>query len=116
MTDLEMVTACALAMGLEPYSLNGTAQHCGSDGIYVADKMQGRGYSYYSPLIEDEQAMALEDWLIERGELIYGRNTMLFNSYDGRESAQYPVMNKAMLRRAICECVAKIASGREGES
>ncbi len=113
MNDLEMVTACALAMGLEPYALNGIAQQCGSDGIYVADKMQGRGYSYYSPLREDAQAMGL----VKRFEVKLTKRP----KYETWRAVSYSRDNEVIstgtdrdLNRAIVECVSKLRSAGGG--
>lgn len=104
MTDLEMTRLCAEAMGME-------IERESVDGLYARDDPRLK-WCIFDPLHDDAQAMALEDWLIERGELIYGRNTMIFNSYDGIFSAQYPVMNKQLRRRAIVECVSKMQASK----
>lgn len=109
MTDFEITKLCAEAMGYPP-ALTYT------DGL-VDERWFHLpfGAAMYDPLHDDAQAMALEDWLIERGELSYGRNTMIFNPFDGG-SFQFPVMNKPMRRSAICECVARIQNAATSKS
>ena len=63
MTDLEIVRACADAMGLRAF------QHYRmKDCIEVSEDGTGRGAYLYNPLTSDEQAMAL----VKRLELRIG--------------------------------------------
>lgn len=61
----------------------------------------------YDPLHDDRQAMALEDWLCERGALTYCNKTVIFTPYKG-DSWTHEYGHSEGRRRCICECVAKM--------
>lgn len=105
MTDLEVTKLCAKAaeLGFEP----------DNNGHYFDE--EGSSRSYW-PLTNEEQAGALVDWLIERGELTFGRapgttkrSAMWFLPW-GKDGGAYLwfTPDKESRRRGICECVVKI--------
>ncbi len=69
----------------------------------------------WNPLHDDAQAMALEDWLLERGKLMFNsrQQQMIFSSWDIHDEPfarkYYDARGR---RRAICECVAKMYGER----
>lgn len=96
MTDLEMLQACAVAIGHKIYHVTHVSVHTEEDG-------------YYSPLENDAQAMALVkkiklsvlsgecddgDWMVTGGEKL---------GYFGKD---------ADLNRAIVTCVAKFQESK----
>ena len=126
MTDLEMTRACAEAMGWK---------HLGAVGVEPPKRgepdpkglwclsggndwwVNPQGYNVCAPcsgipdpLHDDAQAMALEDWLIERGVLQFSKHWLTFSlGGDHYHEFQFPLDgSKERRRRAICECVAKM--------
>ena len=80
MTDLEMIKRCAEKFGFEVYE---DQSQWGLDAPAVACKLgilSGQCI-VYNPLTDDAQAMALEDWLIERGHLHYEDGNSMFYEY-----------------------------------
>lgn len=79
-------------------------------------------YPPWNPLRDDAQAMALEDWLLERGNISYTSPIFLnndsrklrFYGYDDTELS-LKWHDRATRRRAICLCVARMQQAREGE-
>ena len=109
MTDYELSTACAIAMGHEPYRAipGGVIQHCSDTGIYIVYDFPPDSYSAYDPLIDDRQAMALVkkfkpgiSWN-EIGDDLHEWNVSL---YRGIEVPSICAWN-SNLNRAIVECV-----------
>ena len=98
MTDLEITRLCAEAMGLleRRYGKN--------------DEVSWVVPGEYDPLHDDAQAMALEDWLAERGTVVfeYGHYCHFdFTNQDG-ETTHLPCANREQRRRCAVECVAKM--------
>lgn len=118
MTDLELTKLCAEALRLRVVKGGGTLvtphwriQHF-AGGQEVGEWMdRWKDGDVYDPLHDDAQAMALEDWLIERGDLSYinlkgGVQDMTWRS---REHSFHKMFNNREARkRAIVECVAKM--------
>lgn len=101
LSDIEMVRACAVAMGGEVSDAN--------DGLHIFLDDE-----WFDPLIHDAQAFALVDRL----------NLEIYRDYQGAGNCLVRVSGQPRtntlsrnLRRAICECVANIARKRgEGEA
>ena len=104
MTDLELTKLCAEAMGYPPPN---------DDFSYEDDEGSVR---WYTPLIDDAQAMAL----VKKLDLRIGQS---FKSVSKRVYAYTPAESDdpeysyaenwdADLNRAICECVAKMQAAK----
>jgi hypothetical protein len=94
MSDLEIVTACAKAMGLTPL-----------------DRCDEYGDNCYDPLTDDAQNAALDDVLLKRGWYQMsdvGFSFSLYDSLDQDYVLQADMTIAANRRRARCECVAKL--------
>ena len=112
MTDLEIIKRCAAAMGIKlrtPRS-NETKEW----PIQVVNDR------IYDPLHDDAQAMALEDWLAERGCVIfeygdmfeYFTSELLPNHQAPAFMFAAPCPDKKARRRLVCECVAKMGKAK----
>lgn len=110
MTDLEMTKLCAEAMGLEPYREHGIAQNSSPWSIFIVDKTQGRGYSHYDPLHEDEQAMALVKKFQLQIQPPWARANRDWRVGDKDNVLSDP--HSPDLNRAIVECVAKMQAAK----
>lgn len=101
MTDLEMIKLCAEAMGVFG-KITPSGEHIWMKGTVKR----------YDPLHDDAQAMALEDWLLERGSIMYfdGRMKFMRRSYPREYWFHYGDRNGR--RRAIVECVAKMQEAK----
>ena len=127
MSDLELTKLCAEAMGWKHLGAIGVPppKRGESDpkGLWCLSggndwwlnpeghRVCGQCSSIPDPLHDDAQAMALEDWLIERGYLHYEDGDHLFYSWPLETSAftfSADFDSKAGRRRAIVECVAKM--------
>ena len=119
MTDFEITKLCAEAMGWDVYEINP-----GVWRIRVSDK-QVMGLTddfcstLHDPLHDDAQAMALEDWLIERGNIAYRHyeHSMVLwftplNVAISGPGQEHEFKDKAGRRRAICECAAKMQKAK----
>ena len=109
MSDLEITRLCAEAMGFVWSSSSKKypfTEPIHSSAAWVNGEL-------YDPLHDDAQAMALEDWLIERGYLWQENGLLRYSSLDRSfEYANFSLFDKAARRKAICECVARMASAR----
>ncbi len=117
MTDLEITRLCAEAMGL-PYKLGGADNQDWpyEEDIVLYDEGSNMWHTMYSPLRNDEWAMALVKkfklsiiWTDRHldGWLVRGW-------YTGRKTrrALCEEVDNADLNRAICECVAKMQAAK----
>lgn len=115
MTDIEIVKACALAMGLSE-SWHPIAPVKGP-AIWISP---GR---FYDPLHDDAQAMALvrrfepwitPKWLSDQGWLVTIRPSRKFSDQGipWADAQKFAAVSKD-LNRAICECVAKLPPSPE---
>lgn len=101
-SDIEIVEKCAKAMGLQPYERGGFIQQCSSYGIYIVGELGGRGYTEYSPLTDDAQAMALmKKFRMDIQQFNDGECHALTAYADG-------FSNGYDLNRAICNCAASM--------
>lgn len=115
MTDLEMTKLCAKAVGV---NLHPAWQDRADECMFSDGTGGGWGMSRYDSLRDATQAMALEDWLIEQDVYIaqslsgfyargafgtYTRDLYILHISDGL---------RAIRRRAIVACVAKIQKVR----
>jgi len=101
MTDLEMTTLCAKAMGLQ-------TTYCESLPLIV-----NNGMDAYHPLIDDAQAMALvKKFELDQRRFIDGNHkawiVMLSDTVPASSSAYHVDLN-----RAICKCVANMQKQRK---
>lgn len=104
MTDLEIINACAMAMGLDVRST--------LDGAIIFESGLATGV-IYTPLTDDAQCMAVAWLLIQSGSLSVltrpsgGPSIFLFTSHS-HEQFTSTVASQPELRRAICETVAQL--------
>jgi hypothetical protein len=113
MTDLEMERLCAVAMGLKPRTVKDGAWDApgqpdyGHDGVYLYDAGSNLWGKLYSPLVNDEQAMALvKNFQLNVAPSVEGRPAV-----EGWTVALYNGEGEVFshdLNRAIVECVAKM--------
>ena len=109
MTDLEITKLCAEAMGYHSFTSPQTGEL-----IFQQDKPQAIVQFSYDPLHDDAQVMALEDWLVERGVLQYGKHWLMFwLGGDSYHEFLFPLDgSKERRRHAICECVVEVFGQR----
>lgn len=114
MTDLEMLQACAEAMGV-------TGVRLGEGGpLYkvppeqndyiVTNPLEYLKFPLYDPLHDDAQAMALLHWLARQGRVSFEVGRLRFMHSYGGELQSFMAETDEQRRRAICECVAKLTA------
>lgn len=105
--DIEITKACADAVNIP-------AKIIGAIGVaYTYSVWPGRETVWYNPLQDDAKAMLLLYWLMAEAEVIMADDSLYCNSDKQAISMQLPVLSQAALRRAICECVAKIQRNKK---
>ena len=117
MTDLENTKLCAEALELpQPIEERSGAIWCGGHSTrgFSGQGEYRSGGLRFNPLHNDAQAMALEDWLLQRGVITIQRTDFMFDPYEGTVFFFEADMTKAENhRRAIVECVAKTQTQKE---
>ena len=114
MTDLEMTRLCAEAMGIE---VSVSTDGIGGNALWMFSGGVSPTIAYaskYDPLHDDAQAMALLCWIVRynENELLELSNHVFFYTHRDFTFTQFGAFFEAShLRRAICECVAKMQSG-----
>ncbi len=107
LTDLEIVRACAKAIGLR--EIRHPIAPVEPPSIYVGNVHSG---AFYNPLKHDEQAMALvKRFRLQTDTLFDGTWTVESCGWD-EERDETITVEDADLNRAICECVSRLAKGR----
>lgn len=98
MTDIEIVKACASAMGLDVRDT--------SDGliIFVSGHATGK---IYTPLTDDAQAMALVKHL--KLDAVYSPSKGLWAAGKAGDHIYIVIENDPDLNRAICKVVANLS-------
>lgn len=103
MGDLEIVKACAEAMGFETLTYAGM--------VYIAMNARGQAGSKYDPLHDDAQCLAL----VKKLELrLQEPETQPSADRRWRVTCWTPLKTVAQnvdLNRAVCECVANMKRG-----
>ena len=102
MTDLEMTKLCAEAMGFY------ITKPCPSEHAWLTTETLGN--SYYNPLHDDAQAMALVKKFQALGMRITGSPASWHVAMNVGETIVSHDLN-----RAICQCVARINAGRDND-
>lgn len=107
MNDLEMVKACAVAMGLTQFEVSGVPQNGSEQSILIVNDATDRGWDFYSPLTDDEQAMQLMKRIgVTAMWTRKGWETSV--SDPSAEVCKSHALNLD-LNRAIVECVARLS-------
>lgn len=119
MTDIELTSRAAEAMGYTDTLTAGGKFYCcvPEPPEWAKGKgLSGKGAFVWEPLHDDAQAMALEDYLIERGNLSFnGRSCMWFTPFSVRDSGpgqEFTFADKAGRRRAIVTCIAHLQQAK----
>lgn len=104
MDDMEITLLCMQAMGYAQHPDYAPTE----DGTHV---INDHACTLYQPLKNSGQAMALEDWLIERGKLEMKRGWYSYTT--GENHSVHVVINSAAYgaknrRLFLCMCVAKV--------
>lgn len=115
MTDLEITRLCAKALEIYPtvpesYSEDGL--WCFPDGA-----IDSKGFDF-NPLHDDAQAMALENWLVQRGAVLQiGKHWLTMWTTGDGAAENHQSVNKGLesRRRFVCECVAKMQAAKGTE-
>lgn len=111
MTDLEMTRLCAEAMGLENYS---PYSYADSPALYRQETVDPEGaVSFYDPLHDDAQAMALLFYLVQKGVVTVSSFGFKFRlDVDENPFICHKIESLEILRRAMVECVARMQKER----
>lgn len=114
--DLRMTKLCASAIGLRvgtPESWDRYIKSASECWCHI-DNLSDGAMMRFDPLHDDAQCMALEDWLIEHGDLSYttGRYGFKEFKFHGWAACNFDFRqlfnSKETRRRYIVECVAKM--------